>query len=148
MAKKNRSETPNGEPKSEPAREEEPIESSLQIDQVAETPTPDEVPDEVPDDESKLFEFHVVGPGSLYFKGENLGPASVLMITKAEAKMLGDVVAPGAPNLRKVKKLEGGIYVVNNFGTIYKDRKNYLPGQKILLTAEEAKEFAERIDPI
>lgn len=91
--------------------------------------------------------FHVVGPGSAGYRGEVHPPGSTLELTEEEAKSLGNAVAPGPAPKAPEGPPKAGTYKVTAFGSIFKDRRFFHPGEKVELNEQEAAQFADRITP-
>ena len=99
-------------------------------------------------DAKRRSAFHVVGPGSVMFKGEAHGAGDLLELTPEEAEDLGEAVAPGKPKPtpRAIEKREAGRYRVAGPGLVQWSGKPREKGFLLDLSEDEARSLGEAVE--
>ncbi|HWA29124.1 MAG TPA: hypothetical protein VG734_25970 [Lacunisphaera sp.] len=107
-----------------------------------------EKPKEELDDQRALY--HVVGPGSVVFRGEMHAARSLLRLTEAEAEDLGEAVKPGKPPPSKaqVGARKAGVYVVAGPGSVGHGGKFHEPGALLDLSEADARSLGGAIKEV
>jgi hypothetical protein len=93
--------------------------------------------------------FHVVGPSTVRRDGKKYGPGELLELTEAEATAIGTLVKRGEPEPvedRSVKR-KAGQYRIVGPGCIRAGNINREPGDTIQLTADQAEELGDLVEP-
>jgi hypothetical protein len=94
--------------------------------------------------------FHVVGPGSVLFKGKTHPPGVTLMLTDDDAESLGAAVAPGRapPPPAEVSKRKAGKYAVAPGGSVLLSGRFRQPGEELDLSEADARSLGASVLPL